>query len=64
MPSGNRLGHSGLAGESLIAAKQKLGVGVLKNKQQLVHALEKAAGQELAEKGEIRISRLRQRGEQ
>jgi len=36
--------------DSLIAAKQKLGVGVLKNKQQLVHALEKAAGQELAEK--------------
>jgi len=42
--------HSGLSGDSLIAAKQKLGVGVLKNKQQLVHALEKAAGQELAEK--------------
>ena len=42
--------HSGLSGESLIAAKQKLGIGVLKNKQQLVHALEKAVGQELAEK--------------
>ena len=42
--------HGGLSGDSLIAAKQKLGVGVLKNKQQLVHALEKAAGQELAEK--------------
>ncbi|HNR35656.1 MAG TPA: hypothetical protein PKO36_10785 [Candidatus Hydrogenedentes bacterium] len=36
--------------DSLIAAKQKLGVDVLKNKQQLVHTLEKAAGQELAEK--------------
>jgi hypothetical protein len=42
--------HSGLSGESFIASKQKLGVGVLKNKQQLVHALEKAPGQELAEK--------------
>ncbi len=42
--------HSGLSGQSLIAAKQKLGVGVLKNKQQLVHALEKAAGHDLAEK--------------
>jgi len=42
--------HGGLSGDSLIAAKQKLGVGVLKNKQELIHALEKAAGQELAEK--------------
>jgi len=42
--------HGGLSGNSLIAAKQKLGVDVLKNKQQLVHTLEKAAGQELAEK--------------
>lgn len=42
--------HSGLSGQALIAAKQKHGVGVLKNKYQLVQALQKAAGEELAEK--------------
>jgi len=42
--------HSGLSGQALIAAKQKHGIGVLKNKQQLVQALEKVAGQALAEK--------------
>jgi hypothetical protein len=42
--------HSGLSGQGLIAAKQKHGIGVLKSKQQLVQALQKAAGQELAEK--------------
>ncbi len=31
------------------AAKEKQGIGVLKNKQQLVKALEMAAGEELAE---------------
>ena len=37
-------------GEELAAAKQKHGIGILKNKQQLVKALEKTAGEELAEK--------------
>ena len=36
---------------------QKLGVGVLKNKQQLIHALEKAAGQELAEKAKQEVAK-------
>jgi len=42
--------HSGLSGQDLIAAKQKHGIGVLKNKQQLVEALQKKAGQQLAQK--------------
>jgi SPP1 gp7 family putative phage head morphogenesis protein len=41
--------HSGLSGPSLAAAKQKAGIGVLKNKKQLVKALEKSAGAALAE---------------
>ncbi len=41
--------HSGLAGKSLIAAKQKHGIPPLKNKKQLVKALEKSAGQQMAE---------------
>ena len=41
--------HSGLSGPSLAAAKQKAGIGVLKNKKQLVKALEKSAGEALAE---------------
>ncbi len=41
--------HSGLGGKSLIAAKQKHGIPPLKNKEQLVKALEKSAGQQMAE---------------
>lgn len=40
--------HSGLSGKDLIAAKEKHGIGVLKNKQQLVEALQKKAGQQMA----------------
>ena len=41
--------HSTLSGPSLVQAKEKFGVGALKNKQQLVDALNKSAGQEAAE---------------
>ena len=41
--------HSGLQGESLIAAKKKHHIGPLKNKDQLIKALEKKAGEDLAE---------------
>ncbi len=41
--------HSGLSGKELAAAKAKHGIGVLKNKQQLVQALEKKAGQQMAQ---------------
>ena len=41
--------HSGLKGKLLIEAKKKHHIGPLKNKQQLIQALEKAAGEELAE---------------
>ena len=41
--------HSGLKGKLLIEAKKKHHIGPLKNKQQLIQALEKAAGHELAE---------------
>ena len=41
--------HSGLKGKLLIEAKKKHHIGPLKNKQQLIQALEKAAGDELAE---------------
>ena len=41
--------HSLLSGPSLAAAKQKHGIGALKNKQQLVKALNKQAGQQAAE---------------
>ncbi|RLD40659.1 MAG: phage head morphogenesis protein, partial [Bacteroidetes bacterium] len=41
--------HSGLKGKSLLAAKKKHHIGPLKNKQQLIEALQKAAGEELAE---------------
>ncbi|MCE5322394.1 minor capsid protein [bacterium] len=41
--------HSGIAGKALIAAKQKHGIPPLKNKEQLVKALEKSAGQQMAE---------------
>jgi hypothetical protein len=42
--------HTGLKGASLIDAKKKHHIGPLKNKQQQVKALEKSAGEELAEK--------------
>lgn len=42
--------HKALQGATLIDAKKKHHIGPLKNKQQLVKALEKAAGEELAEK--------------
>ena len=41
--------HSGLMGKDLAAAKQKHGIGILKNKQQLVEALQKKAGTDMAE---------------
>jgi len=41
--------HSGLMGKELAAAKQKHGIGILKNKQQLVDALQKKAGADMAE---------------
>ncbi len=41
--------HSGLKGKFLIEAKKKHHIGPLKNKQQLIQAIEKAAGEELAE---------------
>jgi hypothetical protein len=42
--------HTGLKGKALIAAKKKHHIGPLKNKQQLIEALQKAAGEEMAEK--------------
>lgn len=42
--------HIGLSGKDLVAAKKKHGIGVLKNKQQLVEALQKKAGQQMAQK--------------
>lgn len=41
--------HSGIAGKALLAAKQKHGIPPLKNKEQLVKALEKSAGTQMAE---------------
>jgi SPP1 gp7 family putative phage head morphogenesis protein len=41
--------HSGLAGQALIAAKQQFHIGPLKNKGQLIAALQKIAGQEMAQ---------------
>jgi len=42
--------HSGLKGKALIAAKKKHHIGPLKNKPQLIEAIEKAAGAELAQR--------------
>lgn len=42
--------HKTLQGATLIDAKKKRHIGPLKNKQQIVKAMEKAAGEELAEK--------------
>ena len=41
--------HQSLSGQALMEAKKKFHIGPLKNKGQLIAALEKAAGQELAE---------------
>ena len=41
--------HSGLSGAALAEAKKKNHIGPLKNKQQLAKALEKSAGQQMAE---------------
>lgn len=41
--------HSGLQGKDLVAAKQKHGIGILKNKDQMVQALQKKAGAEMAD---------------
>ncbi len=41
--------HAGLKGTELAAAKAKHGIGVLKNKQQLIEALQKKAGQQMAQ---------------
>jgi len=42
--------HSGLKGKQLAAAKKKHGIGVLKNKKQLVKALDQHAGKQAAQK--------------
>ncbi|MFP4381313.1 MAG: phage head morphogenesis protein, partial [Candidatus Sumerlaeia bacterium] len=49
--------HTGLSGQNLIAAKKKYGIGVLKNKQQLVEALQKKAGQQMAQEAKIKESK-------
>ena len=41
--------HAGLKGQELLAKKQQYGIGILKNKQQLIEALQKKAGADLAE---------------
>ena len=41
--------HSGLAGQALIAAKKQFHIGPLKNKGQLIAAIEKVAGQEMGD---------------
>ncbi|MHB1001458.1 MAG: phage head morphogenesis protein [Armatimonadota bacterium] len=41
--------HSNIAGKALIAAKQKYNIPPLKNKEQMVKALEKSAGAQMAE---------------
>jgi len=43
-------GHSELSGRSLVEAKKRHHIGVFKNKQQLVKAIEKAAREEAVEK--------------
>lgn len=40
----------GMCEDCLLAAKKKHHIGPLKNKQQLIDALQKAAGEEMAEK--------------
>jgi len=46
--------HNGLSGKDLAAAKKKHGIGVLKNKQQLVEALQKKAGQQMAQEAKAK----------
>jgi hypothetical protein len=46
--------HSGLMGKELAAAKQKHGIGILKNKQQLVEALIRLATEETLRKWMLR----------
>lgn len=41
--------HNGLSGQALIAAKKQFHIGPLKNKGQLIIAIEKVAGQEMAQ---------------
>jgi SPP1 gp7 family putative phage head morphogenesis protein len=41
--------HSGLAGQALIAAKKQFHIGPLKNKSQLIQALQQVAGKEMAQ---------------
>jgi SPP1 gp7 family putative phage head morphogenesis protein len=41
--------HTSLKGKELLAKKKQYGIGILKNKQQLVEALQKKAGTDLAE---------------
>ena len=41
--------HTSLKGKELLAKKKQYGIGILKNKQQLVEALQKKAGADLAE---------------
>jgi len=48
--------HSALSGPSLAAAKEKHGIGVLKNKQQLIDALNKHAGEQAAEKAKTELA--------
>jgi hypothetical protein len=40
--------HTSLKGKELLAKKKQYGIGILKNKQQLVEALQKKAGADLA----------------
>ncbi len=50
VPSSSGVDHKALQSATLIDAKKKHHIGSLKNKQQLVKAMEKTAGKELAEK--------------
>ncbi len=43
------INHTSLKGKELLAKKKQYGIGILKNKQQLVEALQKKAGADLAE---------------
>jgi hypothetical protein len=44
------LDHSELSGQSLIEARRRYHIGVFKNKQQLIKAIEKATKEEATEK--------------
>jgi len=50
--------HSGLKGKALIAAKKRHHICPLKNKQQPIKALQKAAGEELGETAKQEAKRI------